>query len=90
MTKVKAFSCSEITCWFWSNDHRPPHFHAKRDGEWEVNVNFLNDKNDMLELLWASASGPSKAHRNYLTSKSEKYRAELLKEWEDVRNSQGS
>ncbi|MGN6726648.1 MAG: DUF4160 domain-containing protein, partial [Tepidisphaeraceae bacterium] len=41
MARLTCFSIPGITCWFWPNDHKPPHFHAKRNGQWEVRVYFL-------------------------------------------------
>jgi hypothetical protein len=36
MPKVKCFEIPGLYFWFWSDDHDPPHFHAKRRGEWEL------------------------------------------------------
>lgn len=36
MPKVACFKIPGLSCWFWSNDHDPPHFHAKKEGEWEI------------------------------------------------------
>jgi hypothetical protein len=41
MAVIKAFSIAGMKLWFYSNDHEPPHFHAKRNGEWEMRVKFL-------------------------------------------------
>jgi hypothetical protein len=51
MAKVDSFAIPGLECWFWSNDHDPPHFHVKRAGEWELKVNFLEDE-DLFELEW--------------------------------------
>ena len=48
MAIVRAFEIPGLTLWFWSNDHEPPHFHAKRRGEWEVKVHFLLDAAEMV------------------------------------------
>jgi hypothetical protein len=32
--KVDVFSVPGVEMWFWSADHIPPHFHAKKAGEW--------------------------------------------------------
>jgi hypothetical protein len=39
----------------WSNDHEPPHFHARRAGEWEVKVHFLLEPAEMIEVVWAAS-----------------------------------
>lgn len=41
MARVRAFEIDGLVLWFFSYDHDPPHFHAKRAGEWEVRVYFL-------------------------------------------------
>jgi hypothetical protein len=33
MPKVESFELVGLVCWFWSNDHNPPHFHVKKEGE---------------------------------------------------------
>ena len=53
MPKVECFEIPGLTCWFWSNDHNPPHFHAKKNGEWELRVRFLED--EMFEVVWGEA-----------------------------------
>lgn len=40
MPKLVCFEIPGLSCWFWSNDHDPPHFHAKKEGEWEIRVKF--------------------------------------------------
>ena len=40
MPKLACFEFPGLSCWFWSNDHDPPHFHAKKEGEWEIRVKF--------------------------------------------------
>jgi hypothetical protein len=44
MPKVECFEIPGVYCWFWSNDHDPPHFHAKREGEWEIRVRFTESE----------------------------------------------
>ena len=58
MPKVKCFEISGLYCWFWSNDHDPPHFHAKRNGEWELTVKFLEGKGSMFEIKWGKPRRP--------------------------------
>jgi hypothetical protein len=42
--KVESFEISGLSCWFWSNDHDPPHFHVKKHGEWEIKVKFTESE----------------------------------------------
>src|ERR1700677_2081189 len=55
MPKVACFAIPGLTCWFWSNDHEPPHFHVKRDGEWELKIKFAEGEAQMFELRWGDA-----------------------------------
>ena len=82
MGKVSCFSLEGIDCWFWSQDHRPPHFHAKKEGQWEVRVNFLKIKDEMIERIKGLRGHISSTDANALTDMAKQYRAELLKEWE--------
>lgn len=83
MATVRAFGFDGVKAWFWSNDHEPPHFHAKRRGEWEVKVHFLLDPSEMVEFVWCEKA-PSKKVLKELVSCAEEHRAELLEQWEEV------
>jgi len=50
MAKVKCFEIEGLFCWFWPMDHEPPHFHAKRNGEWEIRVKFTEQGAAMFEV----------------------------------------
>lgn len=84
MATVRAFQIPGVTVWFWSNDHEPPHFHAKRRGAWEVKVGFLLDATEMLEIVW-SEKEPSKMAVKEVTSLAEKHRVALLAQWQELR-----
>ncbi len=43
MGELAAFSIEGMKIWFWSKDHNPPHFHVKRDGQYEYRVFFLEE-----------------------------------------------
>jgi Domain of unknown function (DUF4160) len=80
MAKVRCFEIPGLYCWFWSDDHDPPHFHVKRRGEWELKVNFLEDPDTMFELKWGD---PPKAKMlKTIASKAVANRGALLVEWE--------
>jgi hypothetical protein len=83
MAEVQAFQTPGLKLWFYSNDHEPPHFHAKRVGEWEVRVRFLEAAAQMIEVKW-QATAPSAKVLKILTSLAEQHRDELLVEWEAV------
>ena len=73
--------------WFYPNDHEPPHFHAKRTGEWEVRVHFLQGPGEMFELVWAAKKAQMpKADRELLQHMVETHRIEIFREWEQKVN----
>ena len=80
MPRVACFTIPGLFCWFWSNDHDPPHFQAKREGESELRALFLQDEPAMFELLWGAA--PRRKVLHQLVAAVEAHRAELLAEWE--------
>ncbi len=83
MANLTCFSIAGIKLWFYSSDHEPPHFHAKRRGEWEYKVLFLEAPENMLELVWAKKKKRiSKADRELLENAIEAHRFDILREWE--------
>ena len=84
MTTVRAFQIPGLTIWFWSNDHEPPHFHAKRRGEWEVKVSFLLDASEMIEVVWCETETSTRSLKE-MTALAEKHRVALLEQWEELR-----
>ena len=80
MPKVECFKLPGLTCWFWSNDHDPPHFHAKKEGTWEIRVKFTEDEPQMFELVWGDE--PSGKVLRELKKAVREYRDDLLAEWE--------
>lgn len=49
MGKVESLTVNGLDLWFNSLDHLPPHFHARRPGEWEIRVYFLQCTDGHLE-----------------------------------------
>jgi hypothetical protein len=84
MPLVRCLSFPGIRCWFWSDDHDPPHFHAKRAGEWELRVNFLEDGDRLFQRIWVKKRIPGKVLREIRTIVLEQREA-LLLEWEATR-----
>ena len=80
MAKVDCFDLPGLKCWFWSNDHDPPHFHVKREGEWELKVNFLAGGGDMFELQWGTS--PKAKVLRQIAGAVNANRAALLAEWQ--------
>jgi hypothetical protein len=81
--RVSAFAIAGLDLWFNTNDHRPPHFHAEKPGEWEVRVRFLRDRSEMFETVWTRKRGaPSSSDLKDLAKATEDHRGALLAEWE--------
>jgi hypothetical protein len=78
--KVACFEIAGLTCWFWSSDHDPPHFHVKRKGEWELKVKFTEGAARMFEPVWGDAP-KAKVLREIAKNVNER-RLQLLAEWE--------
>ena len=83
MPTMRAFHIAGLKMWFWSLDHEPPHFHAKRRGEWEVKVYFLRQPSEMIEVEWADKV-PSSRSLKELVSLAEAHRVDLLAQWEEI------
>jgi hypothetical protein len=88
MAKLKCFSMSGVDLWFYPNDHAPPHFHAKRKGEWELRVKFLEERETMFEMKWRKSkkASISAQDKERLVKMVESHRLEILKEWEQKVN----
>lgn len=80
MAKVDCFTIPGLYCWFWSNDHDPPHFHAKQDGKWEIKVKFAEGDDGMFVKKWGNS--PSGKTLRQLKAAVTRHRAALLAEWE--------
>lgn len=83
MATLRPFEIPGLKLWLWSEDHEPPHFHAKRAGEWEVKVSFMRTPDEMIEFLWADKKPASRVLKE-LTRLAEQYRVELLEQWEEI------
>ena len=82
MGRVEVFRVAGLSLWFNSQDHLPPHFHAEKSGDWEVRVHFLRARGAMVEVLWARRKPPTNRTLKRLLDLTERYRYELLQEWE--------
>jgi Domain of unknown function (DUF4160) len=81
MAKLECFTIGGIELWFFSNDHLPPHFHAKRKGQWEVRVYFLESTtSEMFNVVWGKEV--PRADTKLLEEMVFTYRVEILEEWE--------
>lgn len=85
--KIEYFSPQGLQAFFRSNDHRPPHFHVKKAGMWEVRVYILTSSKNGLDYSFkfpknnsaSLSSKEKKAILGFVTSNREK----LLSDWSD-------
>lgn len=84
MALVRAFEIEGLRTWFWSDDHEPPHFHAKRSGEWEVRVQFLSAPDAMIEVVWTRKQQLPGKSLKQLCALAEAHRVELLAQWAEI------
>jgi hypothetical protein len=83
MAKLECFKIPGIELWFFSHDHLPQHFHAKRRGQWEIRVFFLEGSaNEMFEVVWPKGKEMPKGDLKLLEAKVKAFRAEIFEEWE--------
>ena len=83
MGKIDCFSLDGLEIWLYSRDHRPPHFHARKAGKWEVRVYFLESELDALFDVVRSTTGViPKSALKPLSKMAAAHRAALLLEWE--------
>ncbi len=85
MGKVDAFSIDGLRLWFNSLDHRPPHFHVKKPGAWEIRVFILTTQEKSLDFNIKVIFGkkePISAEQKEIAALVVAHREELLQEWE--------
>lgn len=80
MGKVESFRVRGVECFFYSAEpgHRP-HFHAKRAGEWEIRVFFMEEPPEY-DVKLAIRHIPGNRRRQLLDLAS-KHREALFEEW---------
>jgi hypothetical protein len=79
MAKLECLAIPGIELWFVSQDHLPPHFHAKRKGQWEVRVFFLEGSTSkMFQVVWIKVKELHRIDLKLLEEKVTGKRAELL------------
>lgn len=85
MGKLEVFKIDGLYLFFNSNDHRPPHFHVKKSGAWEIRVYFLTciEKQLDFDLKWQkNKAEPTAREKKEILLLVLEHREELLKEWE--------
>lgn len=82
MAQLEAFQVGGIEMIFYSGDHEPPHFQARRRGEWDARVYIQADGNEMIELIRPPDAKIRGSDRKAIVKGVEENRAALLAEWE--------
>lgn len=54
--------------WFYSGDHEPPHFHARRPGEWEARVFIEEHATNLIQMVRPGDARISRSDRRALIS----------------------
>jgi uncharacterized protein DUF4160 len=85
MARVKAFEIGGVRMTFPSGDHGPPHFHARRAGDWAARVFLLESPDRMIALQWGKMEGND---RKAMIRGVEEHRDELLQEFEACQGSE--
>lgn len=80
MGKVETFTVPGIECFFYSAEQgHQPHFHAKREGEWEIRVYFMTEPPEY-DVKLKVRHIPGNKRRQILDLAS-KHREALYEEW---------
>ena len=86
MGKVTSFSLNGYQLRFYSNDHRPPHFHATKGQDWEIRIFIETTTRNHLhyKIKWSNLNTrqPARQSLKTLAKLVSEYRLELLEEWE--------
>lgn len=69
-----------ILIFFFSNDHAPLHFYARKAGEWEIKV-YFNDTVMTYDIKWRTRTGPSKSEMYLIAEYVKTHRENLQIEW---------
>jgi hypothetical protein len=80
MGKVDCLRWPGCDAWFWSKDHREPHFHVKSPGNWEVRV-FFGTEPPYYEVEWEIGRIPRKSMKSFLREVASN-REKLYLEWD--------
>jgi hypothetical protein len=80
MGKVDYVSWPGCEVWFWSKDHREPHFHVAAPGNWEIRV-FFGPEPPVYDVVMEIGRIPRRRLKDFLKQVS-KNREKLYREWD--------
>lgn len=80
MGRVDCVHWPGCTAWFWSHDHREPHFHVACPGKWEIRVFFGADP-PAYDVVMRIGRIPRRALREFLRDVAAQ-RETLYREWD--------
>ena len=84
MGRVTVMAIPGLDLWFNSSDHLPPHFHARKPGEWEIRVYIMDCSEGHLEfdMKWPPrGGGPRSREKNRILEATLRNRVDLVREW---------
>ena len=85
MPRIRCFLIAGLELWFNPDDHMPPHFHARKPGEWvvKVDIDSSSEKNLVYEVVWCrGVRRILGTYRVQLAQMVAAHRAELVAEWD--------
>ncbi|HEY0022953.1 MAG TPA: DUF4160 domain-containing protein [Longimicrobium sp.] len=80
MGKVDCVSWPGCEVWFWSKDHREPHFHVAAPGSWEIRV-FFGPEPPVYDVVMEIGRIPRRRLKEFLKQVSTN-REKLYREWD--------
>lgn len=80
MGRVDCLEWPGRKCWFWSEDHREPHFHVQSSGEWEIRI-FFGQEPPYYDVVWQVKALPGRALKKFLREAAAQREA-LFAEWD--------
>jgi hypothetical protein len=85
MPRVLCFQIAGLDLWFNPDDHAPPHFHARKPGEWivKVDIESSSEKNLVFQVVWCrGVRRVLGAYRRRLAHEVAVHQEKLVAEWE--------
>jgi len=86
MPRLRCFTMDGVLVWFYTHDHEPPHFHARKLDAWEIRVFFGASTSTalMYEYVWQQRAMTGREERTLRALVAE-HAGDILIEWTDSR-----
>lgn len=82
MAEVEAFKVAGVRMFIPSGDHGPPHFHARRPGQWKARVFFMEAEARLFQDVKPPNARIGSSDRKAIIKGIRDHRKALLMEWE--------